>query len=187
MEPAFAALKPPLPRGLPIQCLTGPVNIAVDSAFTQMPFLANRTAEVVMTDPAIALVDVSKDKEIRHAVGQFIDSFGDALAIYVMQCPTGYEQDSRVHAAWSHAITALSHGRLSENEAELFWRNVFKSAIPHVNLPDSEIKINKDYPVIPTDVDPREPTEWNPAALVIPEVESRVLPVTILYCMIAAP
>lgn len=187
MEPAVAALKPPWPRGLPIQCLTGPVNVAVDSAFTHTPFLADRAAEVVFADPAVALVDVPDDKEMRHAIGQFEDSFGDALAIYVMQCPTGYERDSRVHAVWSHAINALSHGRLSKDEAELFWRDIFRKAIPHVKLPDSEIKINQEYPVIPTDVDPREPFEWNPAALVTPEVESRELPVKIVDCMIAAP
>lgn len=187
MEPAVAALKPPWPHGLPIQCLMGPVNVALDSAFTQMPFLAKRAAEVVLIDPAAALVDVTNDKEMRHAIGQFIDNFGDALAIHIMQCPTGYEKDSRVHAAWSHAINVLSPGRLSKNEAELFWRNIFQRAIPHVKLPDLKLKINEEYPIIPTNVDPREPFEWNPAALVNPEVESRELPVTVLDCMIAAP
>lgn len=187
MEPAVTTLKPPWPRGLPIQCLMGPVNVAVDSAFTQTPFLADRAVAVVLTDPAVALVDLTDDKEMRHAIGQFIDSFGDALAIYVMQGTTGYERDSRGHAAWSHAINALSHRRLSKSEAELFWRNIFEKAIPHVNLPDSETKISKEHPVIPTDIDPREPFEWNPAALVNPEVKSRELPVTILDCMIAAP
>ena len=187
MEPAVTTLKPPLPRGLPIQCLMGPVNVAVDSAFTQTPFLADRAAAVVLTDPAVGLVEITDDKEVRHAIGQFIDSFGDALAIHVMQCPTGNERDSRVHAAWSHAINELSRGRLSKSEAELFWRNMFKKAIPHVNLPDSESKMKQEFPVIPTDGDPREPFEWNPAALVTPKVESRELPVTILDCMIAAP
>ena len=188
MNPAVAALKPPWPRGLPIQCLMGPVNVAVDSAFTHTPFIANRAAEVIMADPAIALMDVTNDKETRHAIGQFVDSFDIALAIYVMQCSEGYERESRLYAAWSHAINALSHGRLSENEVELFWRTIFKRAIPQVNLPDSESKINKEeYPLIPTDVDPREPLEWNPAALVPPGVESRELPMTVLDCRIAAP
>ncbi len=190
MDPAVAALQPPWPRGLPIQCLMGSVNIVVESAFTQTPFLANRAAEIVMTDPAVALVNVTNDKEMKRAIGQFIDSFDIALAIYVMQCPPGYERDSRVHAAWSHATNALSHGRLSENEAELFWREIFKRAIPEVELPISEIsgiKINEEYPVIPTDIDPREPSEWNPVALKTPGVDSRELPVTVLDCMIAAP
>ena len=188
MDPAVAALKSPWPRGLPIQCLMGSVNVAVESAFTQTPFLANRAAEVIMADPAIALMDVTNDKETRHAIGQFVDSFDIALAIYVMQCPEGYERESRVYAAWSHAISALSHGRLSENEVELFWRTIFKRAIPQVHLPDSEIRTNKEeYPLIPTDVDPREPLEWNPAALVPPGVESRELAMTVLDCRIAAP
>lgn len=187
MDPAVAALKPPWPRGLPIQCLMGSANIAVDSAFKQTPFMANRAAEVVMIDPAIALVDVSDDKEIRRAIGQIIDNFNTALEVYIMQCPPGYERDTRVHAAWSHAINTLSNGRMSENEAELFWRNIFKNALPHENLPDLKMDFNKEYPLIPTGVDPREPYEWNPASLVPPKVESRELPVTILDCMITAP
>ena len=187
MEPAVAAIRPPWPRGLPIQCLMGPINVAVDSAFNQMPFLADRAAEAIMIDPAVALVDATNDKEVRRAVGQFIDSFDVALAVYVMQCPPGQERDSKVYSAWSHAINALSYGRLSENEAELFWRSIFQKAIPQLDLPVSEIKFNIQYPVIPTDVDPREPSEWNPAALVPPEIESRELPATNLDCMIAAP
>lgn len=187
MNPAVAALKPPWPRGLPIQCLMGSVNIAVDSAYEQTPFVANRAAEIVMIDPTIALVDLNNDKDMRGAVGQFIDSFNVALAIYVMQCPPGSERDSRVYAAWSHAVNALSNGRLSENEATLFWGNIFKNAIPQTNLPGSEIDINKEYPIIPTDVDPREPFEWSSADLVPPKVESRQLAVTVLDCMIATP
>lgn len=140
-----------------------------------------------MIDPTFALGDATNDKEMRRAIGQFIDNFDIALAIYVMQCPPGRERDRRVYTAWSHAINALSHGRLSKNEAELFWRSIFNRAIPQVGLLDSEIKINTEYPVMPTDVDPREPSEWNPAALVPPEVESRELPATIVDCMIAAP
>ena len=168
----------------------GPINIAVDSAFAQTPFMADRAAEVIMADPTTVLVEVTNDKETRRAVGQFIDSFDTALAIYIMQCPPGYERDSRVRAAWSYAINALSQGpseRLSDNEAELFWKGIFERAVPQVEVPASEMKINEEYPVIPTDIDPREPFEWNPAAMVPFDVESREMPVTTLDCMIAAP
>ena len=201
MDPAVAALKPPWPRGLPLQCLMGPVNVAVESAFAQTPFMADRAAEIVMADPAIALVDIPNDKETRRAVGQFVDSFDIALAIYVMQCPQGHERDSRVQAAWSHAVNALSRGtsasshaigrksdgRLSENEAEMFWRHNFEKALPQVEVPRPEMEVDKEYPTIPSDIDPREPFEWNPAAMLHADVESRELPATILDCVIAAP
>lgn len=168
----------------------GPINIAVDSAFAQTPFMADRAAEVIMADPTTVLVEVTNDKETRRAVGQFIDSFDIALAIYVRQCPPGYERDSRLRAAWSHAINALSQASsesLSENEAELFWKDIFERAVPQVEVPGSEMKVNEGYPVIPTNIDPREPFEWNPAAMVPLDVESRETPLTILDCMIAAP
>ena len=153
-----------------------------------------------MADPAIALVNVTNDKETRHAIGQFIDSFGMALRIYIMQCPPGYEQDDRVHAAWSYATSVLSHGppatslhairstsstRLSETEADVFWRVIFKEALPQVKLPASKTKGNIEYPIVHTGVDPREILEWNPTAMIPPKVDSRELPVTNIDCMIA--
>ena len=202
MDPAVAALEPPWPRGLPIQCLVEPFHEIRLKSYAQTPFIAERATGVVMADPAIALVEVTTDKEKRRSIGQFIDRFDVALTVYVMQCPPGHEQDSRVHAAWSHAINVLSHGppaisshptrskadvRMSESEAELFWRKVFERTLPKVKVPASERKINVQYPVIPSEIDPRETFEWNPAAMVPPDTESRKIPVTVLDCMIAAP
>ena len=202
MDPAAAALEPPWPRGLPIQCLVEPFHEIRLKSYAQTPFIAERATGVVMADPAIALVEVTTDKEKRRSIGQFIDRFDVALTVYVMQGPAGHEQDSRVHAAWSHAINVLSHGpsatsshptrskasvRMSESEAELFWGKVFERALPEVKVPASERKINVQYPVIPSEIDPRETFEWNPAAMVPPDTESRKLPVTVLDCMIAAP
>ena len=202
MDPAVAALEPPWPRGLPIQCLVEPFHEIRLKSYAQTPFIAERATGVVMADPAIALVEVTTDKEKRRSIGQFIDRFDVALTVYVMQCPPGHEQDSRMHAAWSHAINVLSHGppatsshptrrkasvRMSESEAELFWGKVFERALPEVKVPASERKINVQYPVIPSEIDLRETFEWNPAAMVPPDTESRKIPVTVLDCMIAAP
>ena len=186
VDPAVAALKPPWPRGLPVQCLTGRVNVAWNLAFTQTPFIADRAANIVMADPAVVFVNIPNDKETRHAIGQFIDSFHIALAIYVMLAPSDNERQSRIHAAWSHAINALSQ-RLSKSEAEKFWRNIFERAIPHAQIPGSGIQVIQEYPVIPEDDDPQEPLEWNPAAKIPPDIESRELPATALDCNIAAP
>ena len=202
MDPAVAALEPPWPRGLPIQCLMGPFHEFILKSYAQTPFIAERATGVVMADPTIALVEVSTNKETRRSIGQFIDRFDVALEVYVMQCPPGHEQERRVHAAWSHAINVLSHGRpatslhsirskismrMSESEAELFWRKEFKRALPEVKVPASERKVNIQYPLIPSEIDPGETFEWNPAAMVPPDTESRKLPVTVLDCMIAAP
>ena len=200
MNPEVAALEPPWPRGLPIQYLMGPFNVAVDRAYAQTPFIADRAVEVIMTDPALACVEATNHERVKRVVGGFIDKFDIALAIYVKQCPPGHEQDNRVHAAWCHAINALSHGpiatsshatgstfgaRLSETEADSFWRDIFERALPGVKLPASEIKVNVEYPAIPTEIDdPRETYEWNPAAMVPPELKSRKLAVTILDYML---
>lgn len=61
--------------------------------------MVDRAAQVVIADPASAFVVVINDKEMNCAIGQFIDSFKAALAVYVMQCPPAHECDSRVHVA----------------------------------------------------------------------------------------
>ena len=202
MDPAVAALEPPWPRGLPIQCLVGPFYDVIFKSNAQTPFIAERATGVVMADPAIALVEVTTDKETRRSIGQFIDKYSIALGVYVMQCPPGHEQGRRAYAAWSHAINVLSQGppakslhsirsklsvRMSESEAELFWSKVFEGLLPGVKVPASERKVNIQYPVIPSEIDPGETFEWNPAAMVPPDTESRKLPATVLDCMIAAP
>ena len=174
----------------------------MSKSYAQTPFIAERAAGVVMADPAIALVEAPEDKEMRRSIGQFVDNFGVALEVYVMQVPPGRERDQRVHAAWCHAIDSLSHGppatslhsvrskasvRMSEFEAELFWGKVFERALPEVKVPALERKVNIQYPVIPNEIDPGEIFEWNPAAMMAPEKVSRKLPVTVLDCMIAAP
>ena len=183
MDPAAAALGPAWPRGLPIQCLFGPVNVAVESAFTHTPFIAKRAVEVVMADPAVALGGIPDDKETRSAIGQFIDNYSAALTIYIMQCSPGHERDRRAYEAWSHALNKLSR-RLSTNEAEAFWRAIFNRAQPQTL--DAKTKVNNDYPVIPANEDPQQPFEWNPAALIPPSVESRELSATFLDCMLEA-
>ena len=202
MDPAVAALEPPWPRGLPIQCLTGPFHEVMFKSYAQTPFIAERATQAVMADPAIALVEVTTDKETRRSIGQFIDRFDVALAVYFEQCPPGHEQDRRVHAAWSHAINVLSYGppakslhsirskisvRMSKSEAELFWGTIFQRTLPEVRIPASKSKVNIQYPIIPSGIDPGETFEWNPAAMMPPDTESRKLPVTVLDCMIAAP
>ena len=202
MDPAVAALEPPWPRGLPIQCLVGPFYDVMFKSNAQTPFIAERATGVVMADPAIALVEVTTDKETRCSIGQFIDKYSVALEVYVLQCSPGHEQDRRAYAAWSHAINVLSHGppakslhsiksklsvRMSECEAELFWSKLFERSLPEVKVAASERKVNIQYPIVPSEIDPGETLEWNPAAMVSPDTESRKLPATILDCMIAAP
>ena len=202
MDPTVAALEPPWPRGLPIQCLVGPFYDVIFKSDAQTPFIAERATGVVMVDPAIALVEVTTDKETRRSIGQFIDRFDSALAVYVVQCPRGHEQDRRIRAAWSHAVNVLSHGppaaslqsirrklsvRMSESEAELFWGKIFEEALHGTKVPASERKVDTQYPVVPREFNPGETFEWNPAAMVPPDIESRKLPATVLDCMIAAP
>ena len=60
-------------------------------------------AEVVRTDPAVAPVSLSNDKEIRRAVGRFDLGFRHSIVDigYAVPPPPGYEHDGRAFDAWS--------------------------------------------------------------------------------------
>lgn len=188
--PAVAALQPPFPQGLPIQCLTGqPYDLASDAAASHTPFLAERAKNVVMIDRDLALGKAPVEEEMRTAIGRFVDHFDTALALYVLQQPEGKEREAAISRASSHALNELSRGRLSGDEAQLFWRRVFKETLrSNLNIPPlTDPRSLEPSPIIPTDTEPLKPTEWNPDGLATQAIESRRLEPTAIDCLLYAP
>lgn len=186
-EPAVAALDRPWPKGLPIQCLAGPYAVATESAQNHTSFIACRAGEVVMSEPERVLQEVNIDEEMEKAIGPFIDNWKSALAIYVMQNPSGQDRETSFSAASLHAIRHLSRESMSESEAKAFWRSVFREALPLIKLPDLEADLPKEFPVVPRDIEAVELTEWNPNPFSTSKTDSRKLAATILDCMLSAP
>lgn len=186
-DPAVAALNPPWPNGLPIQCLTGSYIVATDSAWKQTPFLLTRATQIVMLEPVHALKEVIVDEETKEAIGEFVDNFDFALSIFLMQSPlSNGERESRVSAASLHALSRLSRESMSEAELQSFWKPVFRRALPSVELPRFTDNITEDYPAIPKVPDSYEFTEWNPNPSSFPKILSRKLVATALDCMLVA-
>ncbi|MCJ1453624.1 hypothetical protein MMC28_003971 [Mycoblastus sanguinarius] len=185
LDAASVTLEPPWPRGLPIQCLIGPFNVATESACDYTPFIASRAARIVTMAPVLAFTDVPNDKGTRHAIGQFFDSYQLALKMYVMQRDLGQDSQQRLSAAWSHAVSEFSQGRMSEDEAPLCWKEIFEKVLPSVKLPIQEKA--KGYPILPNDVIPSQNTEWDPTPLGHSKTEVRDQSATALDCMLEAP
>lgn len=130
--------------------------------------------------------EVNVDDEIKEAIGQFVDNFDFALAIFIMQSPSGCERDSKLSTALVHATNYLSRKSMTEGKVQSFWRPFFRRALPSIKLASFRNKFPMDYPIIPTDINHLEFPEWNPSTSSSLKIDSRKLLATILDCMLIA-
>ena len=187
IHPSASILDPPWSRGLPIQCLPGPVDVASEFAQGATPFILARATDVVFLQPSIALSSISEDAEIRAAIGSFIDSYKFAVRIYVFGSPSNIDCNTRATHAWTHALRAWTGQRVTRDEGFRTWRPCFAQALPSFKLPPPDPESEAElYPVLPTDVDPYENTEWDPALHQPHKVDPQPLPVTYLDCILTA-
>ncbi|KAL9580168.1 MAG: hypothetical protein Q9212_004659 [Teloschistes hypoglaucus] len=184
-HPAAASLPQAWPRGLPIQCLASPDDIARQDAKGRTPFLSSRAHVVVFLDTEAALSELPSTDDDRAAIGSLVDDYGVALAINIMQQPKGPMRDSQVSRAWHHAITSLTGDRMDARETIAFWRPIFRHALPGVKLEALDVmKERRQAPVLPTDVDDGETNEWDPSLNQPPVVESRDLSIRAIDCLL---
>lgn len=184
-HPAAASLPRPWPQGLPIQCLASPDDIARQDAEGRTPFLSSRASVVVFLDTEAALSELPSTGDDRAAVGSLVDDYGVALAINIMQQPEGPMRDRQVSRAWHHAITSLTGDRMDAQETIAFWRPIFRHALPGVKLDGPDVMDERrQVPVLPTDVDDGEITEWDPSLDQPSVVKSRDLSIRAIDCLL---
>jgi hypothetical protein len=125
---------------------------------------------------------VPSSKEIRTAIGGYIDSYQTALMVYAYSQPKGPERDANIKRAWRHVTGTLSHGRLDVLEAHEFWHAKFESLDLHPALEADEFR----NPRLPSLDDPVIPTEWNPdPAHQTDDEDDSTVPVTVLDCFLS--
>ncbi|KAF2027866.1 hypothetical protein EK21DRAFT_70905 [Setomelanomma holmii] len=173
--PTVLTLPKALPRGLPLQHLTAPWVIDVQDLEGLAPYIASRVDHVVFQSPAETLQSVLKDDESASAIGIFVDSYTYALQLYIPESCGKYERVQRIQKAWGYAVGSLSLGRMSKEEAVMFWSGVASKKIP--GWPPVPISSAKDriWPLTPEVDDPSEPHAWNPFRSGRPDKESRSL------------
>ena len=186
--PAVTALLPPWPRGLPIQFLLHPFQITLESTDNLMPFISSRAEEVVFLRSSVALRIVNDSKEVREAIGPFMDDYATALKIYVLQACSDIDRQNRVSRAWKHALKALTGHRMTTDEATRYWRSHFARALPDFSFPDSMDIEEGMWPILPVVDDAQQTEEWNPSADEPPRFKLRDLsPIpACIDCMITA-
>ena len=208
-HPAVVSLPWPWPQGLPIQCFNTPFDVGVLEAQGLTPFISSRATAIVFLSEIYAKARLPIEEETRAAIGPYIDSYDIALQIYVKQQPEGPARDERIIQAWEHAVSSLvdqrpkpvgySPGvlstplksqddqRVDEQEAIRIWRSRFEHVLPGlcINLPSLE-EDSHVYPVISWPDEMNEACEWDPASNQPAAVKTRLLPVTVIDCMLDA-
>lgn len=163
-HPAVSTLTAPWVKGLPIQAFHGMGSAGfAGSQYRRgwLPNLDRRAEAVVFMRGDTAMKSLPDDKDVRAAIGGFIDDYETALAVYL--APTRPEdaggRSDRISKAWAHALSELSGSRMTALEAELYWRIVFRNAgvdkVP-VELP------RRPLPALPNSDPSMEIFEWNP-------------------------
>lgn len=188
-HPAVTVLPSCFPRGLPIQCFNGVINVAVATAHNLTPFIMSRAKALVFADTLTALDAVPEDKDMRAAIGRFIDGFSLALQIFVSQSSLLTDQKLRASQAWMHSLNNLS-SRMTPDEALRIWRDVFQRALPWFEISHPDEEVNMEYPLFPYNAIVGLYTDWNPADgfNAPPKVDSRkVEPLTNLDCSLSMP
>ncbi|MCJ1374151.1 hypothetical protein MMC20_005383 [Loxospora ochrophaea] len=182
VHPTTAALPRPWPRGLPIQCLASPFDLATDSASGHLPFISSQATTILDFQLNNVIGPLPDDQDTRIAIGEFVDSFDVALKIDAMQHAPGRGRDLRARALLSNAI-AFSGGRMSDAEGIHFWRPIFHRTLPSVKLSVA----TEECPLLPDEAEPHQPLEWDPTSPQFAQPEPWKLDPVALDCMLKAP
>ncbi|KAH7398509.1 hypothetical protein BKA66DRAFT_546066 [Pyrenochaeta sp. MPI-SDFR-AT-0127] len=174
-HPTINTLPENLPRGLPIQHLIAPWILDVEDLGTYAPYLFSRTMDTLFAKIPRVLETVPKDKAFLKLMGIFADSYQLALQLYIPPSCEQTVKQERIQKAWQYAIGPLSRNRMSQDEAERFWRDKkprYLGEWPPIKSQDST---NIELPLFSETIDSTKPMLWNPFREVKPQKTRRNL------------
>ncbi|KAL0933716.1 uncharacterized protein CTRU02_210515 [Colletotrichum truncatum] len=179
--PAVHDLGDAWPRGLPVQYLC-PDDV---KDVKDIPFVYSKVESVVFASPDSVLQEVPTEKELRAAIGPFVDDYNYALQAYLNSTDDGAERDNRIRKAWRHAVDNLTGDRMTKRESLRFWADIFVERNELKLPPDVKAEtLRRPQPAIPDVEDPDTPNEWDPRLSdetgEIELDEAREIPATIL-------
>ncbi|UKZ96329.1 uncharacterized protein TrAFT101_011126 [Trichoderma asperellum] len=162
------------PKGLAIQHLSDHFGMAM----AYLPYTRSRIEQIVFMDVHKALASVQVDEETQAAIGEFIDSWHEALRLYIRpprvlysknptskDFPLHVQHQKRIERAWKYATVDLSKDRMSLEEAERFWWPVFSHHRIYIERDEvgiDESANQRPEPSLPDEDEDMHPIEWNP-------------------------
>lgn len=162
-KPDVLTLPTPFPRGLPVQSLLSrPTwnSIFPVELHNLTPYIFSRVEETLFIRPELALQPVMADKPMLQAIGPFVDSYDEALKMYIPTTCSKEDKAQRFKRVLDHALGPLSQQRLNHAEAVEHWLQFFHYHLPTAELRSEEEKVH--WPLLPKLDDPLETQEWNP-------------------------
>jgi hypothetical protein len=165
-HPAVTTLPAPWPRGLAVQHLvSGPLEVIQ----VIPPYVRSRIEAVIFCDAEIASQPVPMDDEVSAAVGRFVDSWPQALRLWLSEVDGEENRDkreSRILRAWNHALhCTLRTGYMSTQEAQRFCLEHCFRPVGLGNFVESMIETGATRHVAdmpPPSENGQYPTEWDP-------------------------
>ncbi|KAB2569117.1 hypothetical protein DBV05_g12204 [Lasiodiplodia theobromae] len=179
-KPATSSLPEPYPRGLAIQNLTGNIRMRASDAQQMTPYIASRARAVLFMDPTKALEPYPEDEVLQAAAEGFVDSYQEALEIFIPNTLSKEERKKRVEEVWAHAVGPCSQGRMTPSEAFRYWRG--SSSFEGVEFwpkesanPPQEENLPTHDPRVPQVKNASEVLEWDPLPPSVAPIKERRL------------
>ncbi|KAK5991330.1 hypothetical protein PT974_09611 [Cladobotryum mycophilum] len=109
----------------------------------------------------IFLAPLENHKEVKEAVGDYVDDWHAALKMYLRQSDGRNNNMTRFRKAWKHATTHLRKEGMSTEETTWFWAHHFKRAgVGELELDVDELKHLTIEPLFPVIEDNSRPAGW---------------------------
>uniref|UniRef100_A0A8H7N3U8 Uncharacterized protein n=1 Tax=Bionectria ochroleuca TaxID=29856 RepID=A0A8H7N3U8_BIOOC len=138
LDAEASTLQVPWPKGLPVQCLWPEHHIiqAGDASYLQ-----KRAQDVVFCDPQAALSPAPSSAKAHASIGVFVDDWSVALRIYLHGKNGDSNYETRLKTAWDYALYHLTGDRMSTEEAQRFWAQVFPYAASIAKVLDEDVLV----------------------------------------------
>ncbi|SCU96282.1 LANO_0E13080g1_1 [Lachancea nothofagi CBS 11611] len=169
-RPEISNLPSPFSHGLPLikllQSVSGPNNnmldLGLDCASPNVPFLKSRAHELVFMPAEIALSNLQLDKDSANAVTCFLDSYAIALRFYALSYSVE-EQPDAIQRAWKHCLANFNGSRMTNEESRMHWMGIFQGALSNLALDSFDTqKLSANTLIVPTVTSSPTPIKWSP-------------------------
>lgn len=171
--PTMDTIPEALPRGLPIQHLTGPWVLDVEDLETYAPYLYSRMMDALFPKTPGILQTVSK--EILKPMGVFVNSYQFAMQLHIPPSCVQTVKQERIQKVWRYVTGPLSQNRMNKEEAERFWRGRKPKYLLEWPPIKSRDAVNIDSPLYSKDSNSGKRELWNPFPVAQPKKKPRSL------------
>ncbi|KAK6529521.1 hypothetical protein TWF281_008693 [Arthrobotrys megalospora] len=119
------------PQGLPLQYLLTPFSLKSTPPLEDLaPYIASRVKAIIFPSLEQSRTLIPEKGDLpTDPLGLFVESYRDALELFVPRSLPEQERREHLDSAWAYAIGPLSEGRMNAQQAIRYWKPSFKKFI----------------------------------------------------------